>query len=74
MRLMPTPEEIFANVDLDPEIASDLGPVDLVVLQELADLLTIVRCPCCRGPLVAQMTSNGPEMTCLCPRQVISSQ
>jgi hypothetical protein len=54
-------EPVFSHAD------SIVKPgLDLQLQQEAADLLTSPRCPLCRAPLVARMTSRGPQFLCLC--------
>ncbi len=46
--------------------AKELGPLDAKRRQEAAEAAALVRCPCCRAPLVARMGRYGPCFPCRC--------
>jgi len=37
-----------------------------IAARDLAEVVTVARCPCCRTPLIARMGRRGPYFHCQC--------
>jgi hypothetical protein len=54
------------DVDRNPDEPNTIDAVELLQVQDLAEVMDVARCPCCRGPLVARMGCGRPYFSCLC--------
>jgi hypothetical protein len=41
-------------------------PAHSIAASDLAELVVVARCPCCRTPLIARMGRDGPYFYCQC--------